>query len=87
MIRLYVYRTSQASTLIEANQDGAIRYINTFESTTVADLAEIDKVKLYCNLVAEMCDNTETLCFVEEEADLVRTDHSTLGFIYDNREK
>lgn len=67
MIRLYAYRTSQASSLIEANQDGAIRYIDTFESTCVADLAKIDQAKIWCNIIAEMIDDSETLCFVEEE--------------------
>lgn len=69
MIRLYVYRKSQASSLPEANVDGAVRYIDTFESTTVGDLAKIDQAKVWCNIIAEMIDNTEELTFVEEEAD------------------
>ena len=67
MIRLYVYRKSQADGLIQANTDGAIRYIDTFESTTVGDQATIDQAKVWCNIVAEMIDNTEELAFVEEE--------------------
>ena len=69
MIRLYVYRKSQATTLLEANYDGAIRYIDTFESTTVADLSKIDQAKIWMRVVAEAMDMSETLVFVEEEVE------------------
>ena len=68
MIRLYVYRSSQASSLTEANQDGAIRYIDTFENTTVGDQAKIDQAKIWMNIIAESMDMDEVLVFVEEEA-------------------
>jgi len=74
MIRLYVYRGSQAASLVHANIDGAIRYIDTFESTTVDDQAKIDQVKVWLRVVAEAMDMSETLVFVEEEVHLCNLD-------------
>lgn len=66
MIRLYIYRTSQASTLIEAIQDGSIRYIDTFENTSVGDVAKLDAVKSYIEITSECLDACEEIVFIEE---------------------
>ena len=68
MMKLYFYRSSQAGGLQEAVHDGDIRYIDTFENSTVGDVEKIANMKTIIKVVEESLQGTDDdIVFVEEE--------------------
>lgn len=65
-MKLFAYRRSQNRSLIDAIQDGAVRYIGSFENKTQADIERIEEIKLVGKIVCEMCDDSDDIVFVEE---------------------
>ena len=66
-MKLYAYRRSQARTLIDAIQDGSVRFIGHFDNQTLADLERVAAIKLTGQIVGEMCGDEDDIIFVEEE--------------------
>ena len=60
MIKLYIFRASQASTLEEAMSDGAVYYVGKFETQHAVDVA-----KGIVEVTADCIDAGEDMVYVE----------------------
>jgi len=58
-MKLFAYRTSQASNLKEAMNDGAICYLGDFD-----DMEQVDRVKCAVIAAVDMMDDSEVCEFV-----------------------
>ena len=66
MVKLYFFRKSQYATLIDANLDGAVRYVGTFENSTQGDMKNLLNIRYAVKLAEEaLCGTDDDIKFVE----------------------